>query len=320
MMKLKFWGTRGSLPVALPLEQLRGKLTDMLMASGGRQFADRVQALAFIEQKLPFELGGGFGGNTSCVEVRTGHDEYLLCDAGSGLRVFGNNVLGSRAGRPGAYHLLMSHVHWDHIMGFPFFAPSFIPGNRIFIYGCHAGLEESFKRQHGPPSFPVPWEALGADVRFVQLRPGKTTEITGVRVTPMLQLHEGDSYGYRLEHGGHVWVYSTDSEHNPQDIAQMQMFAAFFREADVVVFDAMYSLADAVSLKKDWGHSSNLVGVELCQMAGAKHLVLFHHEPVFDDARIAAMLKDTRRFEEISRDGLPPLRISAAYDGLEVDA
>src|SRR5881394_752297 len=71
MMKLKFWGTRGSLPVALPLEQLRGKLTDMLMASGGRQFADRVQALAFIEQKLPFELGGGFGGNTSCVEVRT---------------------------------------------------------------------------------------------------------------------------------------------------------------------------------------------------------------------------------------------------------
>jgi len=75
-----------------------------------------------------------------------------------------------------------------------------------------------------------------------------------------------------------------------------------------------------VSLKKDWGHSSNIVGVELCQMARAKHLVLFHHEPVFDDARIATMLEDTRRFEEIGRDGHPPLRISAAYDGLEVDA
>jgi ribonuclease BN (tRNA processing enzyme) len=166
----------------------------------------------------------------------------------------------------------------------------------------------------------VPWAELGADVRFVQLKPGETTEIAGVRVTPMLQLHEGDSYGYRLEHGGRACVYSTDSEHNPQDAAQMQSFAAFFRDADVVVFDAMYSLADAVSLKKDWGHSSNLVGVELCQMAGAKHLVLFHHEPVFDDVRLSATLEDTRRFEAISRGGHPPLHISAAYDGLEVDA
>jgi phosphoribosyl 1,2-cyclic phosphodiesterase len=215
MMKLKFWGTRGSLPVALPLELLRGKMADVLVAGGGRRFADRGQALAFVEQELPFELGGGFGGNTSCVEVLTGQDEYLLCDAGSGLRVFGNKVIGQRAGKPGVYHLLMSHLHWDHIMGFPFFVPTFIPGNRIIVYGCHAGLEAAFKRQHGPPSFPVAWEELGAEVRFVQLTPGETTEIAGVCTTPMLQVHEGDSYGYRLEHGGHVCVYSSDSEHNP---------------------------------------------------------------------------------------------------------
>jgi ribonuclease BN (tRNA processing enzyme) len=153
----------------------------------------------------------------------------------------------------------------------------------------------------------------------MQLKPGETTEIAGVRVTPMLQLHQGDSYGYRLEQDGRVFVYSTDSEHKPQDVAQMRKFAAFFRDADVVVFDAMYSLAEAVSLKKDWGHSSNIVGVELCQMAGVKHLVLFHHEPMFDDARLAGILDDTRRFEELTRQQPASLRVSAAYDGLEVD-
>lgn len=318
-MKLKFWGTRGSLPTPLALEQVRGKLVDALLAASGRTFTDRADALRFVEQDLPFEVGGGYGGNSSCVQVITGHDEYLVCDAGSGLRVFGNHVLGARAGKPGVYHLLMSHVHWDHIMGFPFFTPSFIPGNRIIIYGCHAHLEASFQRQHGAPSFPVPWAALGANISFVQLTPGVTTEIAGVAVTPMLQLHEGDSYGYRLAHAGRTCVYSTDSEHKPEDFEQMQAFADFFRDADVVVFDAMYSLADAVSLKEDWGHSSNVVGVELCQMAGAKHLVLFHHEPVFDDARISTTLQETRRFEEISRDDGAPLQVTAAYDGLELD-
>ena len=99
----------------------------------------------------------------------------------------------------------------------------------------------------------------------------------------------------------------------------MDAFAAFFRDADAVVFDAMYSLADAVSVKEDWGHSSNVLGVELCQMAGARHLVLFHHEPVSNDTRIAAILKETRRLEEITRDDRPALRVSAAYDGMELD-
>ena len=91
----------------------------------------------------------------------------------------------------------------------------------------------------------------------------------------------------------------------------------FFRDADLVIFDAMYSLADAISVKADWGHSSNVVGVELCQLAGVRHLCLFHHEPVFDDAAIEAMLAETRRLEEITR-GAAPLRVSAAYDGLEI--
>jgi len=112
-------------------------------------------------------------------------------------------------------------------------------------------------------------------------------------------------------------VYSTDSEHPLADPAHTERFVTFFKGADLVIFDAMYSLADAISVKADWGHSSNVVGVELCQLAGAKHLCMTHHEPVFDDAAIDAMLAETRRLEEITRSGAP-LRISAAYDGLEI--
>jgi ribonuclease BN (tRNA processing enzyme) len=138
-----------------------------------------------------------------------------------------------------------------------------------------------------------------------------------VRVTPLLQRHSGDSYGYRFESQGKVVVYSTDSEHPLAEPEHAEQFVRFFRGADLVIFDAMYSLADAVSVKADWGHSSNVVAVELCQRADARHLCLFHHEPVLDDAEIDTLLAETRRLEEITR-GASPLRVSAAYDGMEI--
>src|SRR6185295_1710256 len=204
---------------------------------------------------------------------------------------------------PATYHVFMSHVHWDHIVGFPFFMPAYIPGNVITIYGCHAWLEEAIRRQHGAPSFPVEFSQLGADIRFVRLEPGRAYDLAGFRVTPKHQRHTGDSYGYRFERQGRSVVYSTDSEHKLDDPAATQAFAEFFRDADLVIFDAQYSLADAVSIKEDWGHSSNVVGVELCQMARARHLCMFHHEPTYDDAKIASVLAETRRCEEITRDG-----------------
>ena len=215
------------------------------------------------------------------------------------------------------FHVFLSHVHWDHIMGFPLFTPAYIPGNRIRIYGCHAGLERALRRQHGPPSFPVEFSQLGAAIEFTRLEPGASYEIAGLRVTALRQRHAGDSYGYRFEGHGKVLVYATDSEHKLDDAAATQAVVAFFRDADLVIFDSMYSLADAVSLREDWGHSSNIVGVELCQMARAKHLCMFHHEPVLDDEQLASVLKETQRLEEITR-GEHRLRVSAAYDGLEI--
>jgi len=323
-MRVRFWGTRGSLPVALSAAETRRKVAQALLLADGRRFRDQAEAEAFAAT-LPFAIAQGYGGNSSCVELelrapgREAH-EYVLCDLGSGARAFGNAVLARHGAKtPNVFHIFMSHLHWDHIMGFPFFTPAYIPGNRLRIYGCHPELEAAFRRQQDPPSFPVNFDYLGASIEFVRLEPGRRYDIAGLRVTSKLQLHAGDSYGYRFERDGKVVVYSTDSEHKLDSAEETESFVRFFFGADLVIFDAMYSLADAVSVKEDWGHSSNMVGVELCQLAGARRLALYHHEPVFDDQRIAAIEAETRRLEALTRQDAPELDICATYDGLEIE-
>ena len=317
-MRVRVWGTRGSIPTATTATALRRKLVAALTQAIGRGLdtPDRVEA--FVDNELDFTIRHTYGGNSSCVQLESGGDEYVLCDLGSGVRAFGNHVLASRRGSPGMFHVFMSHTHWDHILGFPFFMPAYIPGNKITIYGCHAWLEEAIRRQHGAPSFPVEWERLGAEIRFVHLEPGRPYDLAGFRVSAKKQHHTGDSYGYRFERQGRTVVYSTDSEHKLDDPAIAQAFVEFFRDADLVIFDAQYSLAEAISIKEDWGHSSNVVGVELCQLARARHLCMFHHEPTYDDETIAAVLAETRRFEEITR-GDHVVQVSSAWDGLELD-
>ena len=317
-MRVRFWGTRGSIPVGLTAADIRDKLARALVAASGRHFDSYGEAYAFAEETLPFSVSHTFGGHTSCVELDTGADEYFVCDMGSGARAFGEHVLARQGGRPATVNVFMSHVHWDHIMGFPFFGPAYVGGTRIRIHGCHDILERAFRLQQSPPCFPVSFDHLAAAIEFVKLPPGKQTEVCGLKVTPQLQRHSGDSYGFRFEAGGRRLVYTTDSEHKLEDRTQTGAIVAFFRDADLVIFDAMYSLAEAISVKEDWGHSSNVAGVELCQMAGVKHLVLFHHEPANSDVAIETALRDARRLEELTR-GAAPLRVSAAHDGLEID-
>ena len=317
-MRVRFWGTRGSIPVSLTWRDLRDRLVEALVAGSGRQLDTMAKAHEFVARHLPFSLGRTYGGHTACVEFEPGSDEYFVCDMGSGARAFGEHVMARNAGRPATVNVFMSHVHWDHIMGFPFFGPAYVQGTRIRIHGCHDVIEHAFRLQQSPPCFPVPFDHLLADIEFVQLVPGQAAQVSGVSVTPKLQLHGGDSYGYRFESAGKSLVYTTDSEHKLENVMNTEGFVKLFRNADLVVFDAMYSLADAVSVKADWGHSSNVVGVELCQMAKARRLALFHHEPANDDSHIEQILRETARFEELTQQG-HRLEVLAAYDGLELD-
>lgn len=320
-MKALIWGARGSLPVALTHKQIRAKLVAALEGAIGLNLDSSDKVASYVDQ-LGFDVRGTFGGHSSCVEVQVWDpattNEHVILDMGSGVRPLGGAKLARYGpGKPQTYHVFMSHLHWDHIMGFPFFTPAYIPGNRIVIHGCHAQLEAAFRRQQEPISFPVGFDQLGATIEFRTMQPGVPLEINGLRVTAKLQLHAGDSYGYRLEHGGRTLVYTTDSEHKLEDTQARQGFVDFFRDADLVIFDAMYSLADSISVKADWGHSSNVVGVELCQLANARTLCLFHHEPIYDDAQIARVLAETRRYAEIT--GEAPLRVLSAYDGMEIE-
>ena len=315
---VRFWGTRGSIPAPLGAASVRGKIRDALLAACRFGLSDPATVDGFIERELPFSVRGTFGGNTSCVEIGAGGSEYLLCDLGTGVREFGNRVIAAHGpGEPHVFDVFLSHVHWDHIMGFPFFAPAYIAGNRIRIHGCHKGLREAMLRQQSAPCFPVPLDTLPAQIEFVELEPDAEYSVGGFSVRPIRQFHEGDSYGYRFSRSGKAIVYSTDCEHKTAVLDPSYPFVEFFRDADLLIFDAMYSLADTVSVKEDWGHSSNIVAVELAQLARVKRLALFHHEPAYADADIERVLRETIRYEEISRDG-HRVEVISAHDGLEL--
>ena len=318
MKRVRFWGTRGSLPVALTATGVRAKLADVLRGASGRSFASDDEVSRYLDG-LEFHAAATYGGHTSCVELETGSGEYVLCDLGSGVRPFGQAALARHGiGSPQTYHVFLSHLHWDHIMGLPFFMPAYFKGNTVRIYGGHPNLEAALRRQQEKPSFPVEMSIMGAALSFTRLETDVDHQVAGMTVRLLLQRHAGDSYGYRFSSGGRTVVYTTDSEHRLDDPQETARFVELFRDADLVIFDAMYSLADAISVKADWGHSSNIVAVDLCHLAHVRHLCLFHHEPVYDDATIDRVLAETRRYEEISRTGAP-LQVSAAYDGMEID-
>ncbi len=317
-MIIKFWGTRGSLPAAITPEHIHAKLMVAIEGALERKLQGREQISHYIKNELPIEIGSSWGGNTSCIQLTSSAepDHHLILDMGSGARPLGNAMLG-QYGPAHTYHILMSHMHWDHIMGFPFFTPAYIPNSHLIIYGCHAELERAFRRQQSPISFPVQLAKMGSTIEFRQLEVGTWQPILDFNVLPKLQQHAGDSYGYRIEQGGKTMIYSTDSEHDVEDEVQRAGFVEFFDSADLVVFDTMYSLADSITMKANWGHSNNVIAVELCQAAKVKCLCLFHHEPGDDDWAVSRLLADTKRLEAITR-GEHQMEIICAHDHLRL--
>jgi phosphoribosyl 1,2-cyclic phosphodiesterase len=317
-MLVRFWGTRGSLPVALTAPSVRQKIVGALAAANGMRFDDADAIDRFVDE-LGFAASATYGGATPCVELEVQGPSYIICDMGSGLRSFGLDSMRRNAeGHARAYHFFLSHLHWDHIMGFPFFTPAFDPEAQIRIHSAHPDAEQALRRQQEEISFPVPFDWLRADIAFVTMAEGQPIEVDGLVVEAKAQKHSHVSYGYRFtDRDGCITIYSTDSEHKPSDMEDEAAFIDFFRDADLVVCDTMYSLAESVSMKEDWGHSSNIVAIDLCHEAGAKRLALFHHEPTYEDEDIQRMHEESIRYEQLTRER-SPLEVICAYDGLEV--
>jgi phosphoribosyl 1,2-cyclic phosphodiesterase len=337
-MKVVIWGCRGSLPMPLTALDVRAKIQHALELAADHDISTPAARDLLIEQVLPFWTSSTYGGNTPCVQVigpEGAGQDYIVCDAGSGLRNFGDALakaedertsrstgeVATAFGRPAPqprFHVLLSHLHYDHLQGFPFFRPAWIPGCEIHFYGCHPCLEEAVKRHQQQPFFPVQFERLGASIHFHQLEAAKEYTIGGITVTPFMQDHPGDSYGYRFTHGGRVFVYSTDSEHREDANHDSYNFLRFLKDAHMVIFDAQYQLREAIYTKENWGHSNNFIGVELAIRAGVSHLVLFHHDPVSSDKALDDLQHATQSYADMCE---PPLklRVSIAYDGLEIE-
>jgi phosphoribosyl 1,2-cyclic phosphodiesterase len=271
-MRVKFWGVRGSTPTPQP-ENLR------------------------------------YGGNTSCVEVRIGDDLYIF-DCGTGLRVFGRHLLREFQRRPMFAHVFVSHFHWDHIQGIPFFAPLYENADSQFIFHSSSrtrSLERVLGDQMASPYFPVELAEMKARRDFYDLEPGTVPFGDHVRITASWLNHPQGCLGFRIDANNGSVVYATDNEPgDPQFDKNVRALAA---GADLLIYDAQYLPEEYAARRRGWGHSHWREAVNIVMESGAKQLILFHHDPDHDDACIDQVVKD-------ARDYFP--HVQAASEGLEI--
>lgn len=225
-----------------------------------------------------------YGGNTSCLEVMAG-DERVILDAGTGIRDLGDS-LNRRDVRQA--HLFLTHVHWDHINGFPFFAPGYQSNRTFEIRAAHlrplGGVREVLAGQMGQPTFPVPLETMRSRLVFEDFDAGDHFRLGQISVRTAPLNHPNGATGYRLESGGKAFCYVTDTEHvigHPD-----QKILGLIEGADLVVYDCTYT-DEEFPAKVGWGHSTWQEAVRLCRQANVKKLAIFHHDPAHEDAFMA---------------------------------
>lgn len=246
-MKLKYYGTRGSIPVP-------GKDT--------------------IE----------YGGNTACVRIMI-DSTLVILDGGSGLRVLGKELMQHEFGNgQGVAHIFFSHAHWDHINGFPFFLPAYVRGNRFILYGnrsSSSSLKQILSHQQNDVNFPIRLKDMSSSLEFVELRVGQKVHLAKALIScaPLNHRHLSGSLAYRIEAESKKIVYISDYEHYDTLDTKLVEFA---RDADLIIYDSMFT-PDEYKKRKGWGHSTYLEGIKIAKAANVKQLHLFHHNPDHSD-------------------------------------
>lgn len=284
-MQVTFWGARGSIPTPITEAELQDKIKAALLSAVGVDLTSREAVDRYVE-RLPPSIVSTAGGNTSCIEVRV-NDQVFILDAGSGMRMLGYKLMREpfRTGQ-GIAHVFITHSHWDHVQGLPFFSPLYVPGNNIHFYSPYPDLKMRFEDQQREIYFPVGLDYMRATRHWHLLDPKETIQVAGVEVKMTLLSHPGGAFAYRLTFGDKVIVYATDGEYHSMHQHNTAHFVEFFRNADLLVFDAQYSFEQAIDEKRDWGHSTPKMGAELAYRAGVKRLALFHHDPVATDEKL----------------------------------
>ena len=234
-----------------------------------------------------------FGGNTSCVEIRTADNQVIILDGGSGIRNCGAALMKEAAGQSIQASVFLTHFHWDHIQGIPFFAPIYGPNNRIAFHSAIQGrpLQETLEGQMAKPYFPVNFDQVAANRSFHLIERGGEVQVGSARVIPFEMNHPQGSSGYRIEIGNIAIVYATDYEHGSEE--HDKILRKYADNADILICDAQYTPAEYES-HRGWGHSTWFNAVTVAKDAGAKRLFLFHHDPTHDDQAMMRIAEDAR--------------------------
>lgn len=322
-MLVRFWGVRGSSPAPVSNADIAARIQSVLLELGRTDSPPDLSDPAAISQwikSLPPQLACTIGGNTPCIEMRTSAGDIFIIDLGSGIRPLGHSLMTEAFGKgEGHANIFLSHFHWDHIQGWPFFRPAYVPGNTFDLYCRHESPRERLKSQQMPPFFPgASWDEMRAEVNYHCIDEQPLTICEGrVRVTSLELDHPSKAYAYRFETENHSFVYASDGAYYNLGPEDMQPYVDFYRDADLLVFDAQFALTESFE-KRTWGHSSAIVGVELACMAGVKSLALFHHDPSADDALLEHFLRVAEQYSRTipceSR-----CKVFLAREGLSID-
>ena len=314
-MKIKFWGVRGSIPTPPTSDQIRKKISKFIHHCLAQKIKDLTEVNRLLETSSAADTGL-IGGNTSCVELRADH-KIIIFDMGSGIKNLGNYIIKHDQNANGLeLHIFISHTHWDHIHGFPFFTPAFFPNTKIYFYSGHPNLKERLEIQQDPHFFPVALDHMAAKKEFVQLKPKSSIQIGNITIHNYPLYHPGGSYSYRVEHQGKVFAYATDSEYKDLSLENTAKYIKFFKDADLLTFDAQYTFEESIH-KEDWGHSSALVGIDFAIQAKVRQLALFHHEPERDDFEIEEIVAKSIEYRKINYPN-KDLKIFPATEGMEI--
>lgn len=312
-MDIRFWGAQGSYPSPISNADLYGKIKSVLKRVVVSDLVSDDSITSFIAS-LPHHMTHTYGGNTSCISAIV-DNTVIIFDAGTGIIPLGRYLAEHYLlKKTDTIHLFVTHTHWDHVQGFPFFAPPlWMKDVTINIYSPMKSLQKRFEGQHYPQYLPFTLKDVPANVVFHEIEQGGSVSVEGHTVGNIRQYHPNGSYAYRLDAGNTSFGYTGDTEFNVNSLSYFNKAVSFFKEVDVLVCDTQYLIAESFQ-KIDWGHSTTSIMLDLALKARVANMVLNHHEPLYSDEKLFEILQKTEKYLRMIND--TSLRVHIAHEGL----